>query len=106
MKVQLDTELKVIKIEGIVNLGELITNLETWLPNGLWKEFKLETNTIIEWKDSIFIPYYHHPYNPYPWWRYYDITCNPEKSNIIFSTNNNVNNRFLNKGIYNIECNV
>ena len=70
MKIQLDTALKIIRIEETVNLGELIDLLESMLPNGTWKEFKIETQNIINWKDPFVIPYKPQPIpipvQPYP----------------------------------------
>ena len=71
MKIQLDTITKTVKIVEEVNLGELLKTLQQLLPNGLWKEFKLEMNKNIEWRDPIIIRPYYPPcppyYNPYPW---------------------------------------
>ena len=53
MKIQIDTTLKTIKLETSENLGEFFKALELMLPNDLWKEFKLETNTIINWNTPI-----------------------------------------------------
>jgi len=64
MKIQLDTIAKTIKIEEAVNLGELTTALEKLLPNGEWKEFKIEVNTTIAWTNPIVIE---RPYHPNPW---------------------------------------
>jgi len=69
MKIQLDTNFKIIKLDESVNLGELQELLEKILPNNEWKNYKLETNTIINnWSNPIIIDRY--PYNPYPypWW--------------------------------------
>ena len=106
MKIQLDTTAKVIKLESSENLGELITALEQMLPNGLWKEFKLETNTTITWTNPIiwrdiyveayrsipltpYIPTY--PYSPTPW-----ITYETAISSTVECK--------LNSGVYNVEC--
>ena len=67
MKLFIDTENKVIKIEEKVNLGELIEKIKKLLP-GEWKEYKLEANTQMYWANPIVIhewPIY--PSNPY-WW--------------------------------------
>ena len=57
MKLFIDTESKVIKIEEIVNFGE-------------WKEYGIETNTVIQWADPVVIQEW--PYMPafpgYPYW--------------------------------------
>lgn len=72
MKLVLDTTNKTIKIEESVNLGELTNTLERMLPLGLWKEFKLETNTQIIWSNPIIIRDYPYinpfPYPTYPWY--------------------------------------
>jgi len=68
MKLQLDTKEKTIKVEGKVNLNELFEALEKLLPQGAWKEFVLESNTEIVWRDPIYIPYPTYRYS-YPWWQ-------------------------------------
>ena len=92
MKLQLDTTSKLIKVEETVNLGEFIEALERLLPNGKWKEFKLETQTVINWSNSIVIE----PYRPYtlPWWQQPWITYGPNKTQADYS---------LNSGVYNVE---
>lgn len=71
MKIILDTSEKTIKVEGTVNLGELIETLEKMLPLGEWKSFKLETNSIIQWNIPIILKEYikTSPLYPptYPW---------------------------------------
>ena len=97
MKLQLDTTNKTIKIEELVNLGELTEMLEKILPNGLWKEFKLDTNVTVTWGSPIvvkeYLPY-RNPYAPFPW-----ITYGTGTPNEIFSASNYT----LNEGNYNIE---
>lgn len=96
MKIQIDTTQKVIKLESSENLGELIETLETMLPEGLWKEFKLETNTTIAWtnpiiwRDIYVKPYINPvlPYNPYPtypWITYTGDTVKPVLCNGTFN---------------------
>jgi hypothetical protein len=83
MKLILDTTEKTIKIEESVNLKDLFEMLERLLPNGDWKEFKLETNTSIVWNNPspiIINPYvpspFDVPYQPtYPWYGKYDVQC-------------------------------
>jgi hypothetical protein len=66
MKIQLDTKAKTIKVEEKVNLGEFIEAVQRLLPDGVWKEFSLEANTVIHnWSYPIVIKDYQ-PY--YPWW--------------------------------------
>lgn len=56
MKIQIDTVGKTIKVEETVSLLELTDALEKLLPNGEWKGFKLETNTVIQnWSAPIII---------------------------------------------------
>lgn len=58
MKIKLDTEKKILSIEEQVNMGSLIDMLENLLPNGLWREFKIETNPINNWTNPIIIKEY------------------------------------------------
>ena len=93
MKLQLDTTNQLIKVEETVNLGELTEVLERLLPYGKWKEFKLETQTVINWNNPIVIE----PYRPYTptWWYQPWITCG---TNGIQTTDYS-----LNSGVYNVE---
>jgi hypothetical protein len=70
MKLQLDTEKKTIKLEQTVKLSDLVETLEKLLPDGQWKEFKLETNTVIrDWNTPIIIRERTYPtYPTYPWY--------------------------------------
>lgn len=94
MKIQLDTTTKTIKVEESVNLNDFFEAIKRILPDGEWKEFKLETQTVINWGSPIVI---NQPYRQYyPWYSpepYY--TC---------GTNFITNNHTLTSGIYNIEC--
>jgi len=94
MKIQLDTTAKLIKVEESVNLKEFFEAIEILLPDGLWKEFKLETQTIINWTNPIVIE----PYKPYtnspPYWQQPWIT---------HTTNNSNGDYSLNYGIYNVQ---
>lgn len=66
MKIQLDTTNKVIKLENSINLGELVKNLEKILPKAEWKQFTLETNTVINnWNSPVIIREY--PQYPHRW---------------------------------------
>jgi len=69
MKIQLDTESKIIKIENSIKFGELVEALEKLLPKGEWKKYELQTNTIINsWTNPIIIKEYPQPIYPsYPW---------------------------------------
>jgi hypothetical protein len=124
MKLQLDTENKIIRIEESVNLDEFYTMIKKLFPNDLWKKFKLETNVISNWTSPIIIkeyPVYPYPYTPqpiyiqpspslpdthpftqpnyqpYPW-----ITCGT--SNLENTFGDKTTSWNLNSGVYNIEC--
>ena len=66
MKLFIDTESKVIKIEETVNFGELIKKVKKLLP-GEWKDYKIETHSVIAWTNPIVIQDW--PLYPsYPQW--------------------------------------
>lgn len=70
MKLQFDTTAKTIKIGEPVNIGELIEKLQMLLPNGQWKEYKLEVSVINSWTSPIIIEtpivYPNRPFWEYP----------------------------------------
>ena len=93
MKIQFDTEKKLIRIEEKVNLNELFERLNVYLPNDEWKEYELETNTVIDnWTLPIIIdrPVWPHPYpfNPnipipqQPFYNWPTITCSSENNHV------------------------
>lgn len=88
MKLQFDTTAKTIKIEETVNLGEFIEKVEMLLPNGQWKEYKLEASIISNWVSPIIIERPIPFTNPYrPFWEQPVITClshtyEPNKYNV------------------------
>lgn len=49
MKIQIDLTLKTIKLESNVNFGEFVEKIQEMLPD--WKEYKISTNTTIEWRE-------------------------------------------------------
>lgn len=111
MKIQLDTTAKTIKVEESVNLKELTDALEKLLPNGEWKEFKLETNTVIQNFSSPIVirdaswPYW---YNA-PWYSLgntysADFNSMAELRHQQHYTSSNGENPGLNPGLYNIEA--
>ena len=90
MKLFIDTKNKIIKIEETVNFGEMMEKVKKLLP-GEWKDYKLETNTEIQWVNPVVIndwPLY--PNYPY-WWTqpYYSIpgTMNLPKTTTVTYTN-------------------
>ena len=72
MNIQLDIENKTIKLEKDVVLSKLIETLDKLFPNGEWKEFTLETHTIIHhWSNPVVLPSvipYPVPPSPRPSW--------------------------------------
>lgn len=99
MKIQLDTTNKTIKVEGKVNLGELLDTLDKLLPNGLFKEFDIDCNTVIYYWDTYkVIPYYPYGTTPYTPWITWTTSTSPTTINC---TNSNYK---LNDGVYNITC--
>jgi len=55
MKIQIDTDNKVLTIEDSVNLGDFIGFLNKLFPNEEWKKFKLEVKVIQNWTNPIII---------------------------------------------------
>ena len=110
MKIQLDTENKTIKLEKEVVLSKLIETLEKLLPNGEWKEFTLETNTVIhQWSHPVVVPSvipYPVPPSPRPSWPWYSFTS--LESNFHPADDQGSPGRnspmMLKKGVYNIQA--
>lgn len=86
MKIQIDFDKKVIKLESNVNIKDFfdIIKLEDW------KDYTLETNTVINWN---MYPYYVYPYLQKP----YEINCTSSTTPSTTLTNSNIN-----KGISNV----
>lgn len=85
MKIKIDTDNKTITIEEPTNMGSLFDTLETLLPHGLWREFKLETNMINNWMNPIVIkeyPVYPSSPNPFPFQPYTPIQPYPHPNPI------------------------
>ena len=110
MKIQLDTENKTIKLEKDVVLSKLIETLEKLLPNGEWKEFTLETNTVIHhWSNPVVLPSvipYPVPTYPRPHWPWYSFTSlesnlHPADDKVRAGMNSTM---MLKKGVYNIQA--
>lgn len=102
MKIQIDTDNKIIRLENSINMGEFMEKINLLFPNDSWKEYKIETNTQVVWQEPIIVnqyPIYREPY-PY-WWAkpiYYGTTTNTE------TTYNNCSaNTMLTSGTYNVE---
>jgi hypothetical protein len=58
MKLKIDFDTKVITLEKNVNLGEFISKIEAFIPD--WKDWKLDTNTIVNWTAPV--------YRGWPYW--------------------------------------
>jgi len=91
MKLQLDTEEKLITIEDSVIIGELLKVLKEILPNGLWKKYSIKSATIDNWYNPIYIRDYTYPY---PWYSIGTNVPNPYEITFALSSGN---------GIYNID---
>jgi hypothetical protein len=69
MKLQIDTATKTIRVEHIVNLGELVTALANMFPDGAWREYSIEPSVIQNWTSPIWVD--PNPIQPniplYPW---------------------------------------
>ncbi len=109
MKLQLDTTAKTVKIESDIKVSLLIKTLKEMLPND-WKNFTLQTNTVIKhWANPIVWPIVQPYIQPYyqPWY----FTCQKTEnysnrliggSNLTCSNSSNMNSS-LKVGIYNVE---
>lgn len=117
MKIQLDYDLKEIRLEKDINLGEFVEKIQEILPD--FKDWKLSTNNIINWTNPIIIDRYPSPIQPYdggpqtpqPWWEWPQITCesgNINASVCINDTNTSVEfeAREPNSGTFCIEINA
>ena len=83
MKLEINTEEKKIKLTETVNLGELFTFLEEFLPDLKWREYSIEVNVVNNWVNPITpitVPTYPYPAYPsdpnYPWITYSTSTDN------------------------------
>ena len=96
MRIQLDTTEKTITIEEDVNLHNFYEQINSLLPNGLWREFTLKVSVIKEWENPISIPNISNP-QPYHPQSPYDNPYSP-----VWYTNGSTDNFLLNDGVYNI----
>lgn len=96
MKLQLDLDEKIIRIEQNVNLGDFFSKLEQLFPDLKWREFTLEAGNIIYWSNPISIPWVvpEPPYLTCPW-RTYTTTFDLAGDVVINSS--------LTSGVYNID---
>lgn len=90
MKLQLDTTNKTVKVEETVGLEEFMKVLERLLPDGKWKKFNLETQTVINWSNPVVIEPYTPPHWQQPW--------------ITYDTRGTDANKYsIKDGVYNVE---
>lgn len=73
MKLQIDTTAKTIKIEQTVKITELVNIVKKLLPDS-WKEYSLETGSVIYWPSYPVFTYDRWNPQPLP----YYTTCNVE----------------------------
>ena len=72
MKLQIDTKEKTIKVEENVNIEDFLKTIKQLFPNE-WKEFTLETNTVINYSPWITWDYNNPSLTiaePCPWYSY------------------------------------
>lgn len=74
MKLQIDTENKTIKIEEKVNLFDLMNKLQSLFPNDIWQEYTLESNTITNWINPVYISPYQQIWNK-PYYNPFEVYC-------------------------------
>jgi len=103
MKLQLDTTVKTVKVEGDIKISALIATMKDLFPTE-WESFTLQTNvTINNWNSPIYIEKYPQPYIPhYPWY------CNTTSADYRVRNNSlsmkSVNeDNSLKSGIFNVE---
>lgn len=83
MKLQIDFDKKIIKVEDNVNLGELVEKLQAMLPE--WKTWKLETNVTINWSNPVTI--IKEEKHTWPWNQPYCTNDLVYRGNVIYSMN-------------------
>lgn len=67
MKLQIDTDNKIIRIENQIKFDDLIKTLEALLPNDQWREYMLDTTVINNFSYPITLPTIPSP-SPYPYY--------------------------------------
>lgn len=103
MKIELDYDNKVIKLENKTELKNFVETIQNILPD--WEEWTLDTNTTINWSNPIVIDRTSNPYIPIqPWWEKPYVWCGPE-SDVYYGeyTINSTNQNEPVSGKYQIE---
>lgn len=96
MKFQIDTNLKTIKLEEKALLKEVLDIMKAMFPDD-WKEYTIETNTVINW-----LPYERIKYVS-PWW-----DLQPYYSNggyVLTNCEGTLNQGYNSTGSYITSCN-
>lgn len=63
MRIQIDTDSKVIKLDSKENLGKFFYIIEKMVED--WRDYSIDTNTTIVWQSPIYVQY---PYYTQPYW--------------------------------------
>jgi hypothetical protein len=82
MKIGLDFDNKIITLETAENIGQFIKAIKKLLPNGEWKNYKLVTNTTINYSYPI--------YYDYNWCNYDNWKIIYDSGSMCFTNNDNV----------------
>jgi hypothetical protein len=101
MKIQIDTKAKIIRIDETVKFDDLIKVLNKLLPKE-WKDYSLETSSVIKWYNPIVWHYYEpvpsiYPVHPIQPWRIGDVTYMP-------LGNGGTTSQPICESIYNVDC--
>ena len=103
MKIQIDTNEKMIAVEQNVNLDEFMKAVKKLFPNGEWKEYTIKTETTINWSNPIYIEIWQPMYPTYPYYPWVTYDTDTTKFSLVGDSvtyeGNNTN------GIYCVEFN-
>ena len=104
MKLQIDFDNKIIKLESDINLGEFIEKIEKMFPD--WKEYKLQNNVKIEWHSYPVYPTYPRWYNGILYTAGSAATLTTSNNSLAIgnTSGNTINAANYKTGTYNIEC--
>ena len=79
MKIELDYDNKIIRLENQTKLSIFVEKIQKILPD--WKEWTLDTNTTINWNNPVVIN--PSPYIPVkPWWEHPYIWCDDGQTTV------------------------
>jgi len=92
MKITIDTQAKTISVDESVNIEELLSTIKGFLPNDLWKEYKI---TPVEYSYPVSYPFTFAPWPsiPYvtnqPYYGGVDPYCNGSATTVVTATAEN-----------------